>query len=56
MTGIKRREVEGEAAAEVAAIVAAIVAATVWFIGYGKSTKGRHRDRPFLFSYIKLKR
>jgi hypothetical protein len=47
--GIRRREVEGEAAAEAAAEV---VAAAIWGIGCGRSAKGRRRDRPFLFSYI----
>ena len=46
--GIRRREVEGEAAAEVAAEVAAVV---VWFMACGRSAEDR-RDRPFLFSYI----
>ena len=36
---------KGEAAAEA-------VAAVGWFIGCGRSAKGRQRDRPFLFSYI----
>ena len=47
--GIKRWEVEGEAAAEV--VTEAVVAA-VWFIGCGRSIKGRRRDRPFFLSYI----
>ena len=50
MGGIRKREVEGEAAAEAAAAEAA--AAVVWFIGCGRSAKARRRDRPFLFSYI----
>ena len=42
----------GTAAAEaVAEAVAEVVAAIVWFIGCGRSAKGR-RDRLFLFSYI----
>ena len=44
-------EVAAEAAAEVVAEAAEAVAAIVWFIGSGRSAKGR-RDRLFLFSYI----
>ena len=41
--------IKGEAAAEAAAEA---VAAVGWFIGCGRSAKGRQQDRPFLFSYI----
>ena len=37
---------------EVAATAVEAVAAAVWFIGRGRSAKGCHWDRPFLFSYI----
>jgi len=40
--------IRGEAAAEAAAEVVVVI---IWFIGYGRSTKGR-QDRLFLFSYI----
>jgi hypothetical protein len=57
MGGIRRREAAAEVAAEVAVEVVAeaaaeVVAAVIWFIGCGRSAKGRCWDRPFLFSYI----
>jgi hypothetical protein len=47
--------VEGEAAAEVAEVAAEAAAEVVWFVGCRRSAKDC-RDRPFLFSYIELKR